>query len=85
MKLVFKSILHKLGRLMILEENILSIKFKVNHIVHKDAKRFDFFLGVIFNCKFVILLFTEADNVIITGYESNLQRFLMIRNKVNDI
>ena len=41
----------EIGRLKIREENILSMKIRANDIDLIDAKRFDSFCSVFFNCK----------------------------------
>ena len=48
-----------LGRLKI-QENILSMKIRVNKIELQDAKCFDYFSGIIFNCITKILLFLKS-------------------------
>ena len=65
MKLVFRLLLHKLGKLMIREENILSMRLRFNYIVHRDAKRFECFSSVVFIANLGNFCFKEADDAFV--------------------
>ena len=48
------------SRLKILHEKFLSMKITTNEIDLKDAKRFDSFQSVIFNCKTNVMLLQKS-------------------------